>query len=191
MGIGTTAPTAGYLLDINGSGRATGNFVSASNVRSSSGMLGPWMPLTKAYFDMVTNTTPYQLGMIDDGNPGLYGGSVFHNGFLNGADNSGMALKWNKALVNIKGCRLGTLTTPSSCTAVLQCCNPSTGSNVAWTSLTSPFTLYDYGSSYGYTNNPSPVFSLANSNAASLGLLITSPASVTYRVGSCSICFFA
>jgi hypothetical protein len=187
--IGTsTPPSAGYLLDVASSAIVTGNIVSQSNVISKAGVVGPTLNLGGGSFTMATgsNTVPTMRGLLEDGNPGLGGGSAWNGGFFNGTDNTGLGLSWNKAYLTIRGCMVGTGVSPTTATAIVKSYNSNAG---AWTSLTAPFSMTDAGSSLGYTTNTSPIFGLSNTNGAALGFQITNPQSGSYQVGSVNITF--
>jgi len=177
FGIGTMTPT--YNLDVVGTAYL-GSLTCGSNIVSKAGVLGPSLILNPGYFDMLTAGLTYPLN-LEGGNNTVNGGVMFQGGFLGGTDNTGLGLAWNKGYLLIRGCRQGTLTTASSNLMYVR--QYSTAGT--WSNLTSGFYVSDYGSSYGYCANTSPIFSLATgaSNVPLLGLYCASPSNVTYRVG--------
>jgi hypothetical protein len=157
-----------------------GSLTCGSNIASKADVLGPTLLLNPGYFDMLTAGLTYPLN-LEGGNNTVNGGVMFQGGFLGGTDNTGLGLSWNKGYLLIRGCRQGTLTTASSNLMYVR--QYSTAGT--WSNLTPGFYVSDYGSSYGYTANTSPIFSLATgaSNVPLLGLYCAAPSNVTYRVG--------
>jgi hypothetical protein len=176
VGIGVTNP--GYKLDVNGSLHAQ-SLILDSNVITSANTVGQTLILHYGYMDLLTGTsTTYSLG-LEPGNNLAINGSMFNGGFLNGSNASGENISWNRGRVIIRGCRQGTGSTPSTCSSDLRVFT----SNIGWTTLTS-FSLTDNGANKGYCTNVSPYFTLgSNINQAVLGIRITSPSNVIYRLG--------
>jgi hypothetical protein len=186
LGIGTTTPA--YELDIPTGTARIDKLITNSDVTSGAWTLGPCLQLNQGYMDLLTGTTATYSLNLESGNPGAYGGSMFHSGFLNGTDSSGTSLVWSTARLLIRGCRTGTNTTASTCTMQIRVYNTVTG----WVTVKKPdgttdcqFDVTDAGSSHGYTTNVSPAFKLTTAQLVDpvLGIRITTPAAVTYRLG--------
>ena len=184
LGIGTTAPA--HALDVVGTGRFS-SIVVSSNVQTRAWSVGPTLTLNAGWMDLTTGANTYTLN-LEGGNPGAGGGSMFDGGFLNGTDGSGDSLSWNAARLILRGCRTGTGVTPSTLTADVRVYN----SNAGWTAAVqrdgvtaATMTLSDRGTANGYCTNVSPYFRLlpAQMSAPVLGLRISTPAGVTYRLG--------
>ena len=169
-------------LNVLGNVTATGTIRSSSNIISTStGTIGYSYPLTNGFFDL-TDTVKTQ-GFVEQGNPGKYG-SMFHQGFLSGSNNSGENINWNRARLFVRGCSLNTNDVATNVTLNIRCYNSNFGSNTTLSQII----CKDYGSLQGYTMNISPFFSLSNVNNPYLGLQLAT-SNVSYRVGSASIIF--
>jgi hypothetical protein len=183
LGVGMINPSCAF--DVAGAMHGA-SLVTDSNVTSKAWVVGPTMMLNGGWMDLTTGTNTYTLS-LEPGNTGAAGGAMFHQGFLNGTDNSGDGLAWTTARLLIRGCRTGTNTTPSTCTADVRIYSSN-----AWTTAKKPdgttnctMSLTDFGSSHGYTTNVSPPFKLLAAQLTDpvLGIRISSPSGVTYRCG--------
>jgi hypothetical protein len=180
LGINTTSPV--FPLDI------AGHVHSSCNIFSKSGTVGCSLVLNTGAIQMQSSGQAYSI-CLENGNTGV-GGGCFTNGFLNGVDNSGLGLQFNKAYLLFRACRVGTGLAASSNQMILKCFNSNLGT---YTNLTSPFWISDFGSSMGLCTNTSPIFSLPTSNlsAPNLCLQFLSPSNQTLTVSQCIINFLS